>query len=504
MKTIKTLLVDDDYLVIQDLKNLVDWNKLGFQITGTATNGKTALALATKQKPELIITDISMPVMDGFDFIETVKKDFPNTYIIFISSYASFTYAQRAMENGIRDYILKNEITSQLLEERLLKVAKTLHNNRQISQEQLCSKLSAYFHFKADQLPDMPFFSQKYIFLFFSLHLPLEKLKLHFLHLSQYGRKLYDVLAPIVSAGYPHSFSAVTDEIVILCINPADINQPVCNTSVSILCHLFQKQAQELCRCDVISWYDPGSYSLSHGRTLYQTVLPYLHFYGSFPTESVMNLESFTQQPFVPVRTLFPYHLLEEGMNDFQLFFSQLYSHLQLLFDAQDADSIFMLYHNLLLQMEELTNHMISFPATNSFHSLQEIYDFFVHCYQQIKEYQNKNQYESFSVPVHTAIEYMKKNLSDNNLTIDQIAEATYLSSSRLSVLFKKETGQTVNDYLTDLRISHAIHLLENSNYKIYEIAEKTGYKSSQYFSQVFNQRTGRRPLSFRQKKPSI
>ena len=94
-------------------------------------------------------------------------------------------------------------------EERLLKVAKTLHNNRQISQEQLCSKLSAYFHFKADQLPDMPFFSQKYIFLFFSLHLPLEKLKLHFLHLSQYGRKLYDVLAPIVSAGYPHSFSAV-------------------------------------------------------------------------------------------------------------------------------------------------------------------------------------------------------------------------------------------------------------------------------------------------------
>ena len=115
MKTIKTLLVDDDYLVIQDLKNLVDWNKLGFQITGTATNGKTALALATKQKPELIITDISMPVMDGFDFIETVKKDFPNTYIIFISSYASFTYAQRAMENGIRDYILKNEINSQLL-----------------------------------------------------------------------------------------------------------------------------------------------------------------------------------------------------------------------------------------------------------------------------------------------------------------------------------------------------------------------------------------------------
>ena len=69
MKKIKTLLVDDDSLVLQDLKKIVDWNAMGFQLTDTAANGKSALEIAEKEMPDLIVSDISMPVMDGFDFI---------------------------------------------------------------------------------------------------------------------------------------------------------------------------------------------------------------------------------------------------------------------------------------------------------------------------------------------------------------------------------------------------------------------------------------------------
>ena len=96
----------------------------------------------------------------------------------------------------------------------------------------------------------------------------------------------------------------------------------------------------------------------------------------------------------------------------------------------------------------------------------------------------------------------MKDNYANSSLTVEQIAERVSLSASRFSVLFRQETNQTVNDYLTELRISQAVFLLENSNYKIYEIAEKVGYKSSQYFSQIFSQKTGYKPLHFRKKKP--
>ena len=107
-----------------------------------------------------------------------------------------------------------------------------------------------------------------------------------------------------------------------------------------------------------------------------------------------------------------------------------------------------------------------------------------------------------YSLPVKNSIDYMEKNYSDYTLNAEMISEHAALSSGRLGVLFKQETQQTINEYLTHLRISHAIWLLTNTNLKIYEISEKCGYRSSQYFSQVFYQHTGRRPIDYR-KLPS-
>ena len=504
MEKIKTLLVDDDYLVLQDLENLIDWGSMGFQLIGRATSGKKALEIACCQEPELIITDISMPAMDGFDFVETLKKDFPNTYIIFISSYASFTYAQRAMETGIRDYILKNEITPQLLTERLHKVTTVLRASQKATREQLSEQLSSYFQFKANKEPDTSAFSRKYYFLFLSAHLPLEKLKNHFIHLKEYGKTLSDSVNQLLFSRYSHSFSTVIDEIVIVGLHSADISHASSPTAIPALARVFHQQLQSKLSPGVTIWYCKENQTLSQIRNTYQQLLPLIRFYGSFPARALMDIEKYKVTNVTSVKELFPYHVLSDNLNTPDTFFTQLDTYLTLLFDARDADSIFMLYHNLLLQMEELTGHMLSFPVKNYFNSQKEFLDFFVSCYKQVREYLQQKQFNRYSSAISAAIDYMKKNYSDNSLTIDQISAAVYLSSSRLSVLFKQETGQTVNDYLTDLRIAQAIRLLENSNYKIYEIAEKTGYKSSQYFSQIFSQRTGRRPLSFRQKKPVL
>ena len=103
-----------------------------------------------------------------------------------------------------------------------------------------------------------------------------------------------------------------------------------------------------------------------------------------------------------------------------------------------------------------------------------------------------------YSISIRNAIDYMRHNYSHSDLTIDIIANQVGFSSGRLSVLFKQEVGQTVNKFLTDIRIEMAISLLENSQCKIYEIAEMVGYKSSQYFSQIFCRSTGRRPIDYR------
>lgn len=180
----------------------------------------------------------------------------------------------------------------------------------------------------------------------------------------------------------------------------------------------------------------------------------------------------------------------------------ELKAYTDLLFEAMDGDGVFMLYHNLILQIEELSGHMVAITDRKLFWDQAGLLAFFEEVYKEVLQYLNRKGNANYAPWLSGAIDYMKKNYGDSSLTVEQIAETAGLSVSRFSVLFRQETGQTVNDYLTEIRMSQAVFLLENSNCKIYEIAEKVGYKSSQYFSQIFSQKTGFKPLHFRKKKP--
>lgn len=505
MKYITTLLVDDDYLVLQDLQKLVDWNSLGFQIIGTAANGKTALSLTQKKQPELIITDISMPVMDGFDFIETVQKTYPEIYIVFISSYADFDYAKRAMKDGIRDYILKNELTRDTLTEQLLQIRELLLTRKDTRHQDLRLRLTEYFQSSQDE-PSLPesLAHRRYIFYFFSFRLPMEKLKPHFQRINRCGEELFQLCRQEISSRYPDSVVFYVDDLMITGLSPKSLGAAFSESAVSRTCRTLLAPMRARTGQEILGAWIPEKLTLTHCRDMYRRLLPLLHFQNSFPAEHKSNLNYYTDHPLVPVQQIFPYHLLGTSIQHPERFYEQLEAFLTLLFDARDADSLFMLYHNLLLQIEELSNHMMTLSGFSYFQDRPELSAFLHTSYEELRSFLMKTGQGNYSPALTTAMEYMKHNYSDSSLTIEQIASAAYLSSSRLSVLFKQETGQTVNDFLTDLRISQAIHLLENSSYKIYEIAEKVGYKSSQYFSQIFSQRTGHKPLHFRQKKPVV
>ncbi len=104
---------------------------------------------------------------------------------------------------------------------------------------------------------------------------------------------------------------------------------------------------------------------------------------------------------------------------------------------------------------------------------------------------------ENYSPIIIKASEYIRANFSNPDLRIALIADHVNLSVSRLSVLFKQETGKTVNDSITEIRINEAKRLLRSGNYKVYEVSWCCGYKTSQYFSQVFCQYTGFSPTEY-------
>ncbi|SDA71937.1 two-component system, response regulator YesN [Butyrivibrio sp. INlla18] len=101
------MIVDDEKYVRLGIKGETDWSLIGCEVVGEASNGEEALELADKVRPDLVISDIRMPKMDGIELAEQLRDKYPNTKVIFLTAYNEFEYARKAIRLGVSDYILK-------------------------------------------------------------------------------------------------------------------------------------------------------------------------------------------------------------------------------------------------------------------------------------------------------------------------------------------------------------------------------------------------------------
>ena len=117
---IKVLLVDDESMALEYLKNLTDWEGNGFELIGTARDFDTAMRLFHRYRPDLILSDVRMPGRTGLDFIAEIRQIDANVRVLFLSGYEDFEYARRAIHLGADDYILKSDLNEESLLSRLL------------------------------------------------------------------------------------------------------------------------------------------------------------------------------------------------------------------------------------------------------------------------------------------------------------------------------------------------------------------------------------------------
>lgn len=129
---IKVFLVEDEAIIRRGIRDNIDWNANGFEFAGEAGDGEYAYPLILKTEPEILVTDVKMPFMDGLELSRLVKKALPQTKIIILSGYNEFDYAKEAIKIGISDYLLK-PVTSVNLIDALKKVAETIREEREKS-----------------------------------------------------------------------------------------------------------------------------------------------------------------------------------------------------------------------------------------------------------------------------------------------------------------------------------------------------------------------------------
>ena len=129
---LKIFLAEDEVIVRETIKRMIPWEELGFELVGEAADGEMALPLLIRQKPDLLITDIKMPFMDGLTLAKLAKKELPELKIVILSGYDDFNYAKQAINIGVEDYLLK-PITKNALIERLSERHRknTMRNSRE-------------------------------------------------------------------------------------------------------------------------------------------------------------------------------------------------------------------------------------------------------------------------------------------------------------------------------------------------------------------------------------
>ncbi|WP_017810748.1 response regulator [Clostridium saccharoperbutylacetonicum] len=126
---IKAVLIDDEYIVVEGLKAIVNWSGFGIEVVGSASDGVSGLELIEKEKPDIVFTDITMPRMNGLTLIENAKKIIPSGVFIIFSGYNEFEYARKALSLGVIDYLDK-PVTIDKVEETLKEAIKIIDKKK--------------------------------------------------------------------------------------------------------------------------------------------------------------------------------------------------------------------------------------------------------------------------------------------------------------------------------------------------------------------------------------
>ena len=122
----KVLIVDDECMMRQGIRHMIEWEKEGYLLVGEAANGEEGLLMIEEHQPDIVLADIVMPVLDGMEFAVIVKKRFPKVKLIMLSSYDDFEYVKKTLLNGACDYILKPSLNSEELLDMLGRAAGTI------------------------------------------------------------------------------------------------------------------------------------------------------------------------------------------------------------------------------------------------------------------------------------------------------------------------------------------------------------------------------------------
>lgn len=518
------ILLDDEKIVLQGIQKVFHMEDYGFEITGVFSNPEKALEELPDLKPNLIITDVKMPQMDGLEFSAKVKEILPDTEIVILSGYDEFSNAQHALKLGVRDYLLKPikkadfvamlERMHDRIEEKLGQAAyfKSL-------QEYASSNVRELKNHFFLELAERNSYDDSYIRTFcekMNLNLPdqdyvLVKLVIRdagrdWDYMSAVGQLVEEFEAQVEEFGETEMF--VSDEEIYFLIYGAEcrlLREEIVQTTEAFTESLVGKQlylaagisgaahglhnllvARNQCDDQILvtqsgdQRQEPGSILLSDG----DITIPYQDIEALFHGISINSAEQMRDS----IERIYqqPAHMLYKDFSCSLTFMIVLrLSHLLNCYD-QHQDLI----PRDLLDMKVLRRE---YPGIVQQKELVANTAFVLADLIAEKEIASPKKI------VRDALNFIREHYNEN-ITLTDVAEYISISKNYLCDIFKKELNVTFINYVMNLRIEKAKELLTSTDMKMYEISTMVGYNDYAYFSQIFKRHTGTTLSAYRRK----
>ncbi len=521
------MLVDDEEDVIRTIMDRMDWAGMGLSLPRYAHNGLEALEMAEEEAPDIVMTDIKMPYMDGLELSRKLKEQYPNIRVIIFSGFDEFEYAREAIRLEAEEYILKPIIASEL-KKIFLRIREQL--DRENDERQNVKKLREYY------TQSLPLLREEFYAALIEQKIPEQRLARD---MENYQIDLtgpYFCMALLHTSGtaMPEGFNPLLLSVSIRKLAEERLN-PVWRCRFFSYLGNTAAVAQLESEADVTKFTDDIDRFCRLARSVYHAVvtagigqvcrkvseLPnsyqgarsavsYRVIYGS---GQAINIAEVAPQERDSVgfeddelRTIFKMIRTDEPgplekkvaeyiaksaaaqvtVQGYHFFVMELVGELYRFARNNDLDGekIFRTDDDIYQRIQQLDPEEVTKWMTDV-------------CLRMQTMVRDKRTDTTRSF-VSRAIEYIYANYANEDVSVDSICSYLGVSAAYFSTVFKRETGKTFVNFLTDYRMERAVELLIGKNEKTYVIAREVGYSDPNYFSYVFKKQFGMSPSKYK------
>lgn len=507
---IRFLIVDDESFTREGIIDMIPWDTFGITDVRQAFDGIDAMSIASTFKPDILLTDVRMPRMNGIELAFKIRELYPNCIIIFMSGYSDKEYLKSAIKLKALNYVekpieldeLKDTLEAAILENSKTKtIYENIENNIALEiinmekNKDISSIFSSYF---SKEFNDR-LLNSNFVTVLIKIKDPIMQDKDIFI----------TNLKNIVKLHGFDSFIAFENEklLIIHLFFPKDKeylnNEDTFKASFSSISDFLNNLTKHfICVGQTVS-------SINEIGESYNTACKLIASSFFYDYNSIIFPKIYNTNPYIvneKIYLIFEEHLLKEDKQNLIILLKRLTNDI-VLHPCTSISYVKDIYYKLFLRI-------VSFSVSINLDILE--FSDKVPIFEDLLKFNNIFETEEYLIngvhnlfsalfdktcsdnPALNVIKYIHDNYSDPDLSLEKISKNTFLTPAYICVIFKNYTEKTVNKYINEYRINKSKTLLNDSNIKINDIASKVGYCDGNYFAKIFRKETGYTPSEFR------